>query len=140
MNFYIEEQGRSGVVPGIRLFATAQSGRTHLDRRTFVEAMAKIRNFRWLLPTLSYGPDKFYGPTSTGWSSCIPTARRRASASHRRSLLRVVCWVLHRTGSLTRHERADEPWWKTAFSIRLPLSFADSNGDGLETWGGHRTS
>ena len=36
----------------------------NLNRRTFVQAMSKITNFpgTWV-NTLSYGPDKFYGPT-----------------------------------------------------------------------------
>jgi hypothetical protein len=63
---FIEEQGPIAAWCGvIDLFATAarMAGR-NLDRRTFVEAMASIRNFpgTWE-PSLSYGPDKFYGPT-----------------------------------------------------------------------------
>ena len=49
----------------IRLFAAAaRDAGPDLDRRTFVQAMSRIRDFPGTLsPTLSYGPDKFYGPT-----------------------------------------------------------------------------
>ena len=66
MNFYIEEQGPvQAWCQEIRLFAAAATAAgPHLDRRTFVEAMAKIKNFPGgFSPTLTYGPDKFYGPT-----------------------------------------------------------------------------
>ena len=65
MNFYIEEQGPvQAWCQAIRLFAAAvQAAGPHLDRRTFVEAMAKISNFPGgYSPTLSYGPDRFSGP------------------------------------------------------------------------------
>jgi hypothetical protein len=63
---FIEEQGPIAAWCGvIDLFAAAarKAGR-NLNRRTFVEAMASIRNFpgTWD-PILTYGPDKFYGPT-----------------------------------------------------------------------------
>ena len=66
MNYYIEEQGPvQGWCQEIRLFAAAATAAgPHLDRRTFVEAMAKITNFPGgYSPVLTYGPDKFYGPT-----------------------------------------------------------------------------
>jgi hypothetical protein len=63
---WIEEQGPiASWCQGIRLFAEAarKAGRD-LNRRTFVEAMASVENYSGTLsPTLSYGPDKFYGPT-----------------------------------------------------------------------------
>jgi hypothetical protein len=63
---WIEEQGPiASWCQGIRLFAEAarKAGRD-LNRRTFIEAMASIRNYPGTLsPTLSYGTDKFYGPT-----------------------------------------------------------------------------
>jgi hypothetical protein len=63
---FIEEQGPIAAWCGvINLFATAaRNAGKNLDRRTFAEAMASIRNLpgTWE-PTLSYGPDKFYGPT-----------------------------------------------------------------------------
>jgi hypothetical protein len=66
MNDYIEEQGPvQGWCQQIRLFAQAatMAGRD-LNRRTFVEAMSKVSNFPGgYSPVLSYGPDKFFGPT-----------------------------------------------------------------------------
>jgi hypothetical protein len=62
---YIEEQGPiAGWCQGVRLFAAAatKAGRD-LNRRTFVEAMASIKDFQGTYsPTLSFGPDKFAGP------------------------------------------------------------------------------
>jgi len=62
---YIEEQGPiAGWCQGVELFATAakKAGRD-LTRRSFVEAMANIKNYQGTYsPTLSYGPDKFAGP------------------------------------------------------------------------------
>jgi hypothetical protein len=62
---WIEEQGPiASWCQGIRLFADAaeKAGRT-LNRRSFVEAMARVENYPGTLsPVLSYGPDKFYGP------------------------------------------------------------------------------
>jgi hypothetical protein len=66
MNDFIEEQGPvQGWCQEIRLFAQAatMAGR-NLNRRTFVEAMARITDFPGgYSPVLSYGPDKFFGPT-----------------------------------------------------------------------------
>lgn len=63
---YIEEQGPiAGWCQGITLFAEAatRAGRD-LTRRSFVQAMASIKNFQGTYsPTLSYGPDKFAGPS-----------------------------------------------------------------------------
>jgi hypothetical protein len=63
---YIESQGPiAGWCQEIKLFADAATKAGHdLNRRTFVQAMSKIENFKgtWT-PTLSFGPDKFYGPT-----------------------------------------------------------------------------
>jgi len=62
----IEEQGPvQGWCQEIRLFAQAatMAGKS-LNRRTFVEAMARVKNFQGgFSPVLSYGPDKFAGPT-----------------------------------------------------------------------------
>jgi hypothetical protein len=66
LNFFIEEQGPvQAWCTVIRLFAAAaKAAGPHLDRRTFVEAMARISNFPGgYSPTLSYGPDRFSGPT-----------------------------------------------------------------------------
>jgi hypothetical protein len=63
---YIEEQGPIvGWCQAIRLFAAAALGAgPQLDRRTFVQAMSKIENFSGTYtPTLSFGPDKYAGPT-----------------------------------------------------------------------------
>jgi len=66
MNFYIEEQGPvQAWCTAIHLFATAaRNAGPDLNRRTFVEAMSKITDFPGgFSPTLSFGPDKYYGPT-----------------------------------------------------------------------------
>jgi ABC-type branched-subunit amino acid transport system substrate-binding protein len=66
-NDYIEEQGPIAQWCGvIRLFADAatKAGKD-LNRRTFVEGMASIKNFAGTLtPTWSFGPHKMYGPTT----------------------------------------------------------------------------
>lgn len=63
---FIEEQGAiQGWCTTINLFVTAarMAGRD-LNRRTFVEAMSRIRNFPGgYAPVLTFGPDKYYGPT-----------------------------------------------------------------------------
>jgi len=65
-NFFIEEQGPvQAWCQQIRLFASAATaaGRD-LNRRTFVDAMAKVTDFPGgFSPVLSFGPDKFSGPT-----------------------------------------------------------------------------
>ena len=66
-NEYIEEQGPIADWCGvIRLFADAatKAGKD-LNRRTFVEGMASIKNFAGTLtPIWSFGPHKMYGPTT----------------------------------------------------------------------------
>ncbi len=66
MNDFIEEQGPvQGWCQEINLFAKAatMAGR-NLNRRTFVEAMSRISNFPGgYSPSLTFGPDKFFGPT-----------------------------------------------------------------------------
>jgi Periplasmic binding protein len=63
---FIEEQGPIAAWCGvINLFAAAaRKAGKNLNRRAFVEAMSSIQNFpgTWE-PNLSFGPDKFYGPT-----------------------------------------------------------------------------
>jgi hypothetical protein len=63
---HLEEQGPVvGWCQAIKLFAAAaKAAGPNLNRRTFVEAMAGIKNFpgTWS-PILTYGPGKFYGPT-----------------------------------------------------------------------------
>ena len=64
---FIEEQGPvEAWCVTIRLFATAATNAGHdLNRRTFVEAMSRIKNFPGgVSPVLSFGPNKFYGPTT----------------------------------------------------------------------------
>jgi len=66
MNDFIEEQGPvQGWCQEIRLFAKAATmAGPDLNRRTFVEAMSNIKNFPGgYSPILSFGPDKFSGPT-----------------------------------------------------------------------------
>jgi hypothetical protein len=66
INDDIEEQGPiQGWCQEIKLFAQAATmAGKDLTRRTFVEAMSRIKNFPGgYSPVLSYGPDKFYGPT-----------------------------------------------------------------------------
>ena len=63
---WIEEQGPiASWCQAIRLFAAAaEMAGPDLTRRSFVEAMASIKNFSGTLsPILSYGTDKFSGPT-----------------------------------------------------------------------------
>jgi hypothetical protein len=65
-NDEIEEQGPvQGWCQEIRLFAQAATmAGKDLNRRTFVEAMSRIKNFQGgYSPVLTYGPDKFAGPT-----------------------------------------------------------------------------
>jgi hypothetical protein len=66
MNDDIEEQGPvQGWCQEIHLFAqAAKAAGTNLNRRTFVTAMSQIKNFPGgYSPILTYGPDKFSGPT-----------------------------------------------------------------------------
>ena len=91
---WIEEQGPiASWCQGIRLFAAAaQKAGPNLNRRTFVEAMASIKNYPGTLsPILTYGPDKFYGPTqyrvvslhnnSSAPNECINNYKGRVQAT-----------------------------------------------------------
>jgi len=63
---FIEEQGPiQAWCTAINLFATAaRNAGPNLNRRSFVTAMSKISNFSGgFSPVLTYGPNKFYGPT-----------------------------------------------------------------------------
>ncbi len=63
---YIEEQGPiQSWCQVIRLFAAAaEAAGPKLTIRSFVEAMANIKDYPGTIsPILTYGPDKFYGPT-----------------------------------------------------------------------------
>jgi hypothetical protein len=93
----IEEQGPvQGWCQAIRLFeAAAKAAGPHLDRRTFVEAMAKISNFAGgYSPVLSYGPDKFSGPTQYQvvrlHTNLPPTSQCKEPTNH---IAQIVCWV-----------------------------------------------
>ena len=66
MNDFIEEQGPvQGWCQEIRLFAEAATmAGKDLNRRTFVEAMSTIKNYPGgSSPLLTFGPDKFSGPS-----------------------------------------------------------------------------
>jgi hypothetical protein len=66
MNDFLEEQGPvQGWCQEIRLFAQAATmAGKDLNRRTFVEAMSRITDYPGgYAPVLSFGKDKFYGPT-----------------------------------------------------------------------------
>jgi hypothetical protein len=66
INDYIVEQGPvQGWCQEINLFTTAaRAAGRDLNRRTFVEAMSRIKNYTGGYSLkLSYGPDKFSGPT-----------------------------------------------------------------------------
>jgi hypothetical protein len=66
MNDDIEEQGPvQGWCQEIHLFAqAAKAAGRNLNRRAFVTAMSQVKNFPGgYSPTLTYGSDKFYGPT-----------------------------------------------------------------------------
>lgn len=91
---WIEEQGPiASWCQGIRLFAAAaKKAGPNLNRRTFVEAMASIKNYPGTLsPILSYGSDKFYGPTqyrvvslhnnSAAHNECIKNYKGRVQAT-----------------------------------------------------------
>jgi hypothetical protein len=95
---YIEAQGPVAVwCQVIRVFAEAvKLAGQDLNRRTFVQGMAKIEDFPGTIsPTLSYGPDKFYGPTEyrvvklhnnvPPSSACALTYQHKAQGT---------CWVV----------------------------------------------
>jgi len=99
LNFFIEEQGPvQAWCQEIRLFAAAaDAAGPHLDRRTFVEAMAKISNFPGgFSPTLTYGPDRFSGPTSYRvvrlHTNLPPSSQCKTPMGHLPP--EVVCWVV----------------------------------------------
>ncbi len=96
--YYLEEQGPvQGWCQEIRLFAAAATAAgPHLDRRTFDAAMAKISNFPGgYSPTLSYGPDKFYGPTQYRvvrlHTNSPPSSQCKFPMNH---VPQGVCWVV----------------------------------------------
>jgi Periplasmic binding protein len=97
-NFYLEEQGPvQGWCQEIRLFAAAATAAgPHLDRRTFDAAMAKISNFPGgYSPTLTYGPNKFFGPTEYRvvrlHTNSPPSSQCKFPTNH---IPQGVCWVV----------------------------------------------
>jgi len=94
---FIEEQGPvQGWCQAIRLFeAAAKAAGKNLNRRTFVEAMSRIKNFPGgYSPTLSYGPDTFSGPTKYQvvrlYTNLPPTSQCKEPMNH---IAQIVCWV-----------------------------------------------
>jgi Periplasmic binding protein len=98
MNDDIEEQGPvQAWCQQIRLFdrAATDAGRD-LNRRTFVEAMSRIKDFPGgFAPVLSYGPDRFSGPTQYRivrlHTNLPPSGQCRKPIDHLPP--QVVCWV-----------------------------------------------
>jgi hypothetical protein len=98
MSDFIEEQGPvQGWCQEIHLFAAAaKAAGPHLDRRTFVEAMAKISNFPGgYSPVLTYGADKFAGPTEYRvvrlHVNSPPTSQCKEPMNH---IAQFACWVV----------------------------------------------
>ncbi len=97
-NDFIEEQGPvQGWCQEIRLFtAAAKAAGRNLNRRTFVEAMSRIRNFPGgYSPILSYGPTRFAGPTQYQvvrlHINSPPSSQCKTPLGHLPP--QVVCWV-----------------------------------------------
>ncbi len=109
INDDIEEQGPvQGWCQEIRLFAKAATmAGKDLNRRTFVEAMSRITDFPGgYSPVLSYGPDKFSGPTQYQvvevHDNHPPTSLcKRGPASQPPA---GVCWVVEQNRSRLRHD------------------------------------
>ncbi len=116
MNDFIEEQGPvQGWCQEIRLFAEAatKAGKD-LNRRTFVEAMSTIKNYPGgYSPLLTFGPDKFSGPSEYQVVSLHVTNHplRSAGSPRGRCRRRSSAGTRCRTGSLSprAHERRPCP-------------------------------
>jgi hypothetical protein len=96
-SYYIEEQGPIQAWCGaIRLFATAaKNAGPNLNRRTFVEAMAKITNYPGTLaPVWTFGTNKFYGPTQYQvvkiHNNVPPSSQCKLKTNHQPQ---GTCWV-----------------------------------------------
>ncbi len=93
---WIEEQGPiASWCQGIRLFAAAaEKAGPNLNRRTFVEAIASIKNYPGTLsPTLSYGTDKYYGPTQYRVVSLHNnSAARNECIKNYKGRVQATCW------------------------------------------------
>jgi hypothetical protein len=97
-NFFLEEQGPvQGWCQEIRLFAAAATAAgPHLDRRTFTAAMAAISNYPGgYSPNLTYGPNKFFGPTAYRvvrlHTNSPPTSQCKFPLDN---IPQGVCWVV----------------------------------------------
>ena len=96
--YYLEEQGPvQGWCQEIRLFAAAATAAgPHLDRRSFDASMAKISFFPGgYSPILSYGSNKFYGPTEYRvvrlHVNSPPSSQCKFPMNH---IPQGVCWVV----------------------------------------------
>jgi branched-chain amino acid transport system substrate-binding protein len=94
---YIEVQGPiAGWCQGVELFAAAakKAGRD-LTRRSFVKAMASIKNFQGTYsPTLSYGPGQYAGPSQyevVKLHNNVPASSACALTSQK--ITQGTCWV-----------------------------------------------
>jgi ABC-type branched-subunit amino acid transport system substrate-binding protein len=94
---YIENQGPiAGWCQGVELFAAAakKAGRD-LTRRSFVKAMASIKNFQGTFsPTLSYGPGQYAGPSEyevVKLHNNVPASSACALTSQK--ITQGTCWV-----------------------------------------------
>ena len=96
-SFFLEEQGPvQGWCQEIRLFAQAATAAgKNLNRRTFVQAMSKIKNFPGgYSPILTYSPTKFYGPTQYQVVKLhINSPPSSACKMPLNNIPQVVCWV-----------------------------------------------
>jgi hypothetical protein len=96
-SFYIEEQGPvQAWCTAIRLFAQAatNAGPT-LNRRTFVTAMSKIKDFPGgLSPVWTFGPNKMYGPSTYQvvkiHNNVPPSSQCKLKTNHKPQ---GTCWV-----------------------------------------------
>jgi hypothetical protein len=94
---FLEQQGPvTSWCEVITLFATAaRNAGSDLNRRTFVTAMSKIKNFPGTsTPILSYGPDKRYGPTQYKivrlHNNVPPSSQCQLTSQHK---AQGTCWV-----------------------------------------------
>ena len=101
-SFYIEEQGPiQAWCTSIRLFAEAATNAgSQLNRRTFVTALSDIKDFPGgLSPVLSFGPDKFYGPTTYTvvkiHNNVPPSSQCDLKTNHKPQ---GTCWVVVQKG------------------------------------------
>ncbi len=98
---YIEEQGPvQGWCIAINLFATAaRDAGANLNRRTFVQAMAKIKTFPGgFSPVLSYSQSKYYGPVKYPvvelHNNVPPSSACKLKTNHKPQ---GTCWVVKQT-------------------------------------------